>query len=63
MSIIIRSALLALVLTSASAAMAASSHTSTDQSQLCGSHSPNSQMFWECQTRHGGGGGNSTGPR
>ena len=59
MSTILRSALVALVLTSASAAMAAPAQDTsfTDQSQLYGGHAPNSQdgirAFWDNQARHG----------
>ena len=60
MSTLIRSALVALVLTSASAAMAAPSdnRTWTDRSQAYGGHDADSQegarAFWEYQTRRGG---------
>jgi hypothetical protein len=57
MSTIIRSALVALVLTSASAAMAQPSRYLPDQSKQTGGYSLNSQegnrAFWDYQTRRG----------
>ena len=62
MSTVIRSALIALVLTSASAAIARPANNSTliDQSSPYGGFAANSQegvrAFWDYQARRGGGG-------
>jgi hypothetical protein len=59
MSTLIRSALIALVLTSASAAIAAPANDGgwTDMSKPYGGYAPNSQegnrAFWDYQGRHG----------
>jgi hypothetical protein len=59
MSIFIRSALIALVLVSAPAAMARPAHTSqfTDRSDPSGGYDPNSpqgnRAFWDYQSQHG----------
>jgi hypothetical protein len=58
MSTIVRSALIALVLTSASAAIARPATSLADQSSPTGGFSANSQegarAFWDYQTRRGG---------
>lgn len=60
MSTLIRSALVALVLTSASATIASAASVGsnwTDESKQYGGHSPNSpegnRAFWDYQSRHG----------
>jgi hypothetical protein len=57
MSTIIRSALIALVLTSTSAAIAAPAGTWTDETKQHGGYDPNSaqgnRAFWDYQGRHG----------